>query len=73
VLYLVLLAMSIMAILGVPRFVAAWRKVDPNVSQMELAEETAENSDVLRLPADRGGPTSVEERDATSVARGGEH
>jgi hypothetical protein len=75
VLFLVLLTLFIIAILGLPRLVTAWRDAEPDVHSAEVRSEDEPGSapEVLHLPSSRGGEQHEEDaRETAPVGQRGE-
>jgi hypothetical protein len=70
VLFVVLLALFIVLILGLPRFVAAWRTAEPGPHPRGPEKAHRPAQEVLRLPAGRGGEPESNERQATPIRQG---
>jgi hypothetical protein len=53
VLFIVVFALCLLAILAIPRLVEAWRMADPEIQAVDLPGGQEQAPEVLRLPADR--------------------
>jgi hypothetical protein len=60
VLFVVLLAMFLLLILGIPRLVRAWRAADADAGSLYPEDEIGETPEVLHLPAGRSGDSEAE-------------
>jgi hypothetical protein len=70
-LFLVLLAIFIFAILGLPRLVAAWRDAEPDAQLSDHPEGEQEPApEVLQLPSGRGGEPETSDHDAAWIGQG---
>jgi len=69
VLFVVLLAMFLVFILGVPRLVAAWRADGSGAGPGDGADELQRTPEILRLPASRGEEPDGDDRGAASVGQ----
>lgn len=68
-LFVVILAICIALILGVPRLVTAWRTAGPDSRPSDPDYERGQAPEVLHLPAGRGGDPDSDESEATWIGQ----
>ena len=68
-LFFVVLAMCFGLILGVPRFLAAWRATDPDDSRPGTEAEPEQSPEVLHLAGGHGGDAEADDVEATWIGR----
>lgn len=68
-LFIVLLAIFIVLILGLPRLVTAWREAETEVGPWGKEDEPHHPPEIVHLPADRGGNPEGDGREATRIGQ----
>ena len=70
-LFIVLFSFSLVAIVGWPRFKAAWRAAEPDAKRPPDSHPVApeEHSAILQLPSTVAEPRTIEDPDTTLIAR----
>ena len=66
VLFIVLFAIFILLILGIPRLITAWRTAEVDV---DSESEPGQDPDVLHLPAGRGADPDEDDLEATWIGQ----
>lgn len=69
ILFVVVLAILILLILGLPRFIAAWRAVELDARPAGPEDEVGPAPEVLHLPASRGGEADGGDHDAARIGQ----
>ncbi len=69
ILFVVVLTILILLILGIPRFVTAWRAVEPDARPLGPGDEAAQAPEVLHLPAGREGEVDGGDLEAARIGQ----